>query len=297
MTEGIIIKALSGFYKVRTPEGDLTCKARGKFRLDGTSPLVGDRVTCIRDKDGSGRIERVLPRRNWFIRPAVANIDALVFVAANVNPVTDPFLVDRVSVIAAEADCALILCVNKTDLDLGTKLRRDFSRAGFPVIATSAETGEGIDALREALRGKICAFTGNSGVGKSSLLNRRIPGAALPTAEVSEKLDRGKHNTRHVELFRLGEDSYVADTPGFASFEIEMMKPIAKEKLQFDFPDFADYINKCRFPDCSHRREPGCAVREAVEAGVLVESRYRSYLRLYEQSAQFKDWELKEKST
>ena len=204
MTEGIIIKALSGFYTVRTPEGDLTCKARGKFRLDGTSPLVGDRVTCIRDKDGSGRIERVLPRRNWFIRPAVANIDALVFVAANVNPVTDPFLVDRVSVIAAEADCALILCVNKTDLDLGTKLRRDFSRAGFPVIATSAETGEGIDALREALRGKICAFTGNSGVGKSSLLNRLIPGAALPTAEVSEKLGRGKHTTRHVELFRLG---------------------------------------------------------------------------------------------
>ena len=297
MTEGIIIKALSGFYTVRTPEGDLTCKARGKFRLDGTSPLVGDRVTCIRDKDGSGRIERVLPRRNWFIRPAVANIDALVFVAANVNPVTDPFLVDRVSVIAAEADCALILCVNKTDLDLGTKLRRDFSRAGFPVIATSAETGEGIDALREALRGKICAFTGNSGVGKSSLLNRLIPGAALPTAEVSEKLGRGKHTTRHVELFRLGEDSYVADTPGFASFEIEMMKPIAKEKLQFDFLDFADYINKCRFPDCSHRREPGCAVREAVEAGVLVESRYRSYLRLYEQSAQLKDWELKEKST
>jgi ribosome biogenesis GTPase len=127
MTEGIIIKALSGFYTVRTSEGDLTCKARGKFRLDGTSPLVGDRVTCIREKDGSGRIEHVHPRRNWFIRPAVANIDALVFVAANVNPVTDPFLVDRVSVIAAEADCELILCVNKTDLDLGTKLRRDFS--------------------------------------------------------------------------------------------------------------------------------------------------------------------------
>ena len=297
MTEGIIIKALSGFYTVRTPEGDLTCKARGKFRLDGTSPLVGDKVTCIREKDGSGRIEHVHPRRNWFIRPAVANIDALVFVAANVNPVTDPFLIDRVSVIAAEADCELILCVNKTDLDQGTQLRRDFTRAGFSVYATSAETGEGIETLREALRGKICAFTGNSGVGKTSLLNRLIPGAALPTAEVSEKLGRGKHTTRHVELFRLGENSYVADTPGFASFEIEMMKPIAKEKLQFDFPDFADYIGKCRFPDCSHRKEPGCALREAVEAGALVEGRYHSYLRLYEQSAQFKDWELKEKST
>ena len=297
MTEGIIIKALSGFYTVRTPEGELTCKARGKFRLDGTSPLVGDKVTCIREKDGSGRIEHVHPRRNWFIRPAVANIDALVFVAANVNPVTDPFLIDRVSVIAAEADCELILCVNKTDLDQGIRLRQDFSRAGFPVYATSAETGEGIEQLRQALRGKICAFTGNSGVGKSSLLNQLIPGAALPTAEVSEKLGRGKHTTRHVELFRLGEDSFAADTPGFASFEIEMMKPIAKENLQFDFPDFSDYIGQCRFPDCSHRKEPGCAVREAVERGDLVENRYQSYLRLYEQSAQLKDWELKEKTT
>ncbi len=297
MTEGIIIKALSGFYTVRTPEEDLTCKARGKFRLDGTSPLVGDKVRCSREQNGIGRIEQVYPRRNWFIRPAVANIDALVFVAANVNPVTDPFLIDRVSVIAAEADCQLILCVNKTDLDLGTRLRQDFSRAGFPVYATSAETGEGINALRDALRGKICAFTGNSGVGKSSILNRLIPGAALPTAEVSEKLGRGKHTTRHVELFRLGDDSYLADTPGFASFEIEMLKPIAKENLQFDFPDFAEHIGKCRFPDCSHRKEPGCAVREAVESGALVESRYRSYLRLYEQSAQFKDWELKDKTT
>ena len=297
MREGIIVKALSGFYYVRTAEGLLECKARGRFRLDGTSPLVGDRVRCSVDSAGRGRIDTVEERKNFFIRPAVANIDALIFVAANVNPVTDPFLIDRVSVIAEEADCELILCVNKTDLDQGTKLRRDFSRAGFSVFATSAETGEGIEELRMALRGKICAFTGNSGVGKSSLLNRLIPGAALPTAEVSEKLGRGKHTTRHVELFRLGEDSYAADTPGFASFEIEMMKPIAKENLQYDFPDFAAYIGKCRFPDCSHRREPGCAVREAVEADQLVESRYRSYLRLYEQSAQFKDWELKEKST
>ena len=297
MMEGIIIKALSGFYTVRTSEGDLTCKARGKFRLDGTSPLVGDKVSCAREKDGSGRIEQIHRRRNCFIRPAVANIDALVFVASNVNPVTDPFLVDRVSVIAAEADCELILCVNKTDLDLGLKLRQDFSRAGFPVYATSAETGEGIETLRNALRGKIVAFTGNSGVGKSSLLNRLLPGADLPTAEVSEKLGRGKHTTRHVELFRLGEDSYAADTPGIASFEIELMKPIAKENLQYDFPDFSDYIGKCRFPDCSHRKEPGCKIREAVDAGILVESRYRSYLRLYEQSSQFKDWELKEKNT
>ncbi len=297
MTEGIIMKALSGFYYVQTDTGLLSCKARGRFRLDGTSPLVGDRVLCSRDRDGGGRIDRVLERRNWFVRPAVSNIDALVFVAANANPVTDPFLVDRVSVIAAEADCAMILCVNKTDLDEAEKLRQVFTQAGFPVIATSAKTGEGIEELRAQLRGKICAFTGNSGVGKSSLLNCLLPGISLPTAEVSEKLGRGKHTTRHVELFPLGENSYVADTPGFASFELEMMKPIPKERLQYDFPDFAGYLGKCRFPDCTHRREPGCAIRAAVDEGELGSSRYRSYLRLYEQSAQLKDWEIKEKNT
>lgn len=291
MKDGVIIKALSGFYYVQTADGILECKARGRFRLDGTSPLVGDRVRCSTDAAGRGRIDGVEQRRNFFIRPAVANIDALIFVAANVNPVTDPFLIDRVSVIAEEADCELIICVNKTDLDPGEELEQIYRAAGYPVILTSAGTGRGVEELRDAIRGKVCAFTGNSGVGKSSLLNRLAPELSLRTAEVSEKLGRGKHTTRHVELFNLGEGTWLADTPGYASFELEMMKIIPKEELAADFRDFRPYEGKCRFPDCAHRKEPGCAVTEAVRAGRIAPSRYRSYERLYELSAQHKSWE------
>ena len=293
MADGVISKALSGFYYVSYEGGLLECKARGRFRLDGTSPLVGDRVQCSLDQHGKGRIDKVEPRRNWFIRPAVANIDAMVFVAANTNPVTDPFLVDRVSVIAADADCQLILCINKADIDPGDQLYSIFTAAGFPVVRTSAETGQGMEELRAAIDGKICAFTGNSGVGKSSILNKLLPGAAIPTGEVSEKLGRGKHTTRHVELYSLGGGTYVADTPGFASFDVEMMNPIPKEQLQYDFIDFEPYLGRCRFNDCAHLKEPGCAVTQALDQGKLMPSRYRSYVRLYELSAQHKSWEIK----
>ncbi len=293
MTEGRIIKALSGFYYVQCGESLLECKARGKFRLDSTSPLVGDRVLCSSDAPGKGRIDQVLPRSNWFIRPAVANIDELIFVASGTNPVTDPFLIDRVSVIAAESDCGLIVCINKSDLHPADHLFEICSTAGFRAVRTSAETGEGLEQLAAMLVGKTCAFTGNSGVGKSSLLNRLLPGADIETAEVSDKLGRGKHTTRHVELYRLSEESYIADTPGFASFEIEMMKSIAKEDLALDFPDFRPYLGKCRFHDCAHLKEPGCAVTEAVSEGKIHPSRYRSYTRLYELCAQQKFWEIK----
>ena len=293
MTEGIVYKALSGFYYVRTGGGEVVCKARGKFRLDGTSPLVGDHVLVTQDKDGSGRIEKLLPRRNWFIRPAVANVDALVFIACNTEPITDPFLIDRVSVLAADAGCELIVCVNKTDIDPARDLQHIYQTAGLPVVVTSAETGAGVDELRKALCGKICAFTGNSGAGKSSLLNALCPRLSLRTGEISEKLGRGKHTTRHVELFSLGEGTFVVDTPGFASFEISSIRVIPKEELQYDMLEFAPYLGACRFQDCSHRREPDCAVRRAVEQGRIMESRYQSYLRLYDLSAQHKDWEIK----
>ncbi|MCI7741448.1 MAG: ribosome small subunit-dependent GTPase A [Clostridiales bacterium] len=294
MESGIIIKALSGFYYVQTENGILECKARGRFRLDGTSPLVGDRVQCSLDANGKGRIDKVEDRKNWFVRPAVANIDTLVFVAANTNPVTDPFLIDRVSVIAAEAGCELVICVNKVDIDRGDRLYDIFSKAGFTVIRTSAEDGEGLEALLHSLKGRVCAFTGNSGVGKSSILNALLPGLHIETGEVSEKLGRGRHTTRHVELYTLGENTYIADTPGFASFDIEMMQTISKEQLQYDFIEFAPYIGSCRFNDCAHLKEPGCAVTAALAEGKIGESRYSSYVKLYELTAQHKPWEIKQ---
>lgn len=289
---GRILRSLSGFYDVQTPEGLVTCRARGALRRGTDTPLTGDMVQ-ISVENGKGMVEKVLPRRNWFVRPAVANVDALVIFAANVNPVTEPYLIDRVAAIAGDRDVTVYICINKCDLDPAVDLERIYRSAGFPVILTSAETGEGVEELRQLLKGKLTAFTGNSGVGKSSILNRLCPDLALPTGEVSEKLGRGRHTTRHVELYRLEGDTYVADTPGFSSFDTDQMEVILKENLQYAFPDFGPFIGKCQFHDCSHRKEPGCAVTAAVAAGEIQPTRYDSYLRLYEKSSQVKLWEMK----
>ena len=288
---GRIVRSLSGFYDVQTPDGVVSCRGRGSLRRGQEIPLTGDMVEITVEK-GKGMVEKILPRRNRFIRPAVANVDALVVFAANVNPVTEPFLIDRVAAIAGDQEVEVILCVNKCDLDPAVDLVRIYRNAGFSVIRASAETGEGVEELRQLIRGKLVAFTGNTGVGKSSMLNRLCPELGLATGEVSEKLGRGRHTTRHVELYRLEEDTYVADTPGFASFDTEQMDVLLKENLQYAFPDFAPYLGQCQFHDCSHRAEPACAVREAVEAGKIEKTRYDSYLRLYEKASQIKLWEL-----
>ena len=257
---GRILRSLSGFYDVQTSSGMVTCRGRGSLRKENESPLTGDMVEITVER-GRGMVEKILPRKNRFIRPAVANVDALVVFAANVNPVTEPFLIDRVAAIAGDQEVQVIICVNKCDLDPANDLIRIYQNAGFSVIRASAETGEGVEELRQLLQGKLTAFTGNTGVGKSSMLNRLCPELNLATGEVSEKLGRGRHTTRHVELYRLGEDTYVADTPGFASFDTEQMDVILKENLQYAFPDLAPYLGQCQFHDCSHRSEPGCAVR------------------------------------
>ena len=289
---GRILRSLSGFYDVQTPEGLVTCRGRGSLRKNHQTPLTGDMVEITVEK-GKGMVEKILPRRNCFVRPAVANVDALVVFAANVNPVTEPFLIDRVAAIAGDQGVEVILCINKCDLDPALDLTRIYRNAGFMVISASAETGQGVDQLRKLLQGKLTAFTGNTGVGKSSMLNQLCPSLGLATGEVSEKLGRGRHTTRHVELYQLDAETYVADTPGFSSFDTDQMDVILKENLQYAFPDFGAYVGACQFHDCSHRQEPGCAVRAALAEGKIEASRYDSYLKLYEKASQIKLWELK----
>ncbi len=291
--EGIIIKALSGFYYVRAQGRIYSCRARGRFRLDGQSPLVGDRVCFDPAEDGSGIVTALMPRRNFFERPAVANVDRLVMIVSAAIPVTDPYLIDMVTAQCEKKNCGVLLVVNKCDLDPGDALCALYEKTPYETLRTSAETGEGVDALREAIRGRVCCFTGNSGVGKSSLLNALDSRFSLATGEISQKLGRGRHTTRHVEFFDLGSGTYVADTPGFAAYDDGAALGLRKEELASLFPEFGDYTGSCRFLDCAHLAEPGCAVTEAVGRGDIAESRHRSYRRLYEQAARIKDWQIK----
>lgn len=291
MSEGRIQKALSGFYYVDTGTEILTCRARGKFRKEGISPLVGDRVEVRELGGGEGFVEAILPRKNAFARPAVANIDQLVVIASGAIPKTDPFLIDRVVAIAALKGCDVIILLNKCDLDSADDLYEIYRAAGFQTLRVSAQTGEGLDELVPLIRGKLSAFTGNSGVGKSSILNALDPEFHLQVGEVSDALGRGRHTTRHVELYHLACGAEVVDSPGFSSFETEELNLELKHHLPETFREFRPYLNDCRFVGCSHTKEKGCAVLEAVRRGGIQKSRHASYLRLYEELKPLKDWQ------
>ena len=278
MSRGRIRKALSGFYYVDVDGRTVTCRARGKFRQEGRSPLVGDWVEVKETGEGEGMVWEIEPRRSAFDRPAAAN--------------ADPFLIDRVSVIAALKGCGVVVCVNKCDLAAGEPLAEIYRAAGFPTVCTSAETGEGIPELTELLRGKLSVFTGNSGVGKSSLLNAIQPGFSLQVAEVSQRLGRGKHTTRHVELYRLDCGGEVIDTPGFGSFDAQDLDLELKEHLPESFLEFRPYLDQCRFVGCSHTKEKGCAVLRAVKEGKIPRSRHESYVRLYNELKDVRAWSM-----
>jgi ribosome biogenesis GTPase len=282
MTRGVICKALSGFYYVSVSEDEppLTCRARGKLRLDGTAPLVGDVAEVAETEPGCGVVMGIEPRKNAFVRPPVANVDQIVIVASGAVPVTDPFLIDRMTAAACAAGCGCVICVNKCDMDSGDELFEIYARAGFETIRVSADTGRGREELMSVLTGQFSVLTGNSGVGKSSILNMLSPGLDIATGDVSRKLGRGRHTTRHVELYRLGGGAVIADTPGFSSFDADRVGALERARIQLAFPDFAPYLGQCRFDDCIHLSEPDCAVLSAVASGDIHPSRHAGYARL-----------------
>jgi len=294
LAEGLVIKAVRGLWYVETDTGILCCSGRGKLRSLGVTPLVGDRVIVTDLGKGRGSLDEVLPRHNAFVRPAVANLEALIILASAAIPVTEPWLIDRMIAISELKGCESIICFHKCDLARAPELVDAYRGAGYPCFETSAVTGEGLPQLREAIGSRFCAFTGNTGVGKSSLMNALEPTLMLATGEVSEKLGRGKHTTRTVELFRLPGGARAADTPGFSAFETEDVALKLKERLPELFREFSPYLGRCRFHDCAHDKDEGCAVREAVEEGRISRSRYHSYLRLREELKDIREWQFRD---
>ena len=292
---GLITKILGGIYTVFEGSAYYDCRARGLFRHKGETPLVGDRVDIDVDEFGKGTIQKILPRQNEFIRPPVANVDIMVIVASAAIPVTEPFLIDRMAAVAASAGVTPVICINKSDLDSADKLFDIYSRGVFPTFRVSAETGNGIGALIDALYGSTSVLTGNSGVGKSSILNAL--GLKIAVGEVSNKLGRGRHTTRHVEIHTLinpkGPDACVIDTPGFSSFDTGKMALTEQSDIEHGFPEFEPFLGKCRFRDCVHVKEPGCAVLEALGDGLINESRHRSYVMLLDTAKELKAREYK----
>ena len=282
-----ITKGVGGFYYVRTETGMVECRARGIFRKRGLTPVAGDNVALSAD---NATIEENLPRKNVFIRPPVANLDVLFIVASTTQPTPSTRILDELTAAAVYKDVQPVLVITKADLAAADQLMACYAHSGIPVVQLQYDTGEGLDLLRGYIVGHLCAFCGNSGVGKSTLLNALDPSLQRQTGAISQKLGRGRHTTREVEIFE-SCGGRIADTPGFASLEAQKLARIPKEELQHAFPEFAPYFGQCRFTGCSHRSETGCAVRAALQAGEISPSRYESYLAMYEEASQRKEWE------
>lgn len=288
MIDGIIVKGIGGFYYVATDKGTAECRARGKFRKEGITPLVGDRVgiTIVNENPLQGALEEVYPRLNCLVRPPVANVNTVVIVIATASPAPDYFMVDKLIVTAEQSDIEVIIAVNKTDIANPNETVAIYKKAGFPVVQTCAIEGIGISELKKLIQGKVTAFAGNSGVGKSSLLNGL--GFNLETGQVS-KIERGKHTTRHAELMPLNGGGYVIDTPGFSLLEINH---ISANELKNHFREFSEY-EPCSFTDCVHygASSKDCTVIEAAEQGKIGKTRFESYTNIYNVLKDIKEWE------
>lgn len=290
--KGIIVRLLGGFYYVDTGGSIIECKARGIFRKKGLSPVVGDNVVISIEKEGYAAISEILPRKNSIVRPAVANIDKLFIVSSVCEPEPNLFIVDKMTATAFYKNIEPVLIFSKSDMLSAERYLEIYGKAGIKAVSFSSKTGEGADKVRALLKDSVAAFTGNSGVGKSSLLNFLFPELNIATGDISKKLGRGRHTTRSVELYKT-ESGYVADTPGFSTVDLERYEIISKDMLAGTFPEFKDYINTCQFTSCAHICEKGCAIIEAVKQGKISKSRHKSYVEMYNEVKDIKEWQKK----
>ena len=291
--DGLILQGVGGFYHVEAADAVYICRARGLFRKDKRVPVAGDRVGIAVDGDGTGVIEVLRERRNMLVRPPVANLDLLAVVASVTDPSPNTLVMDKMIALAEINGIEPVIVITKTDLKAPDPLEEIYRRAGFAVFVVSAQAPESIEPLRKVLSGKLSAFTGNSGVGKSSLLNRLDPRLSRETGETSKKLGRGRHTTRTTVLYRQPGGGYIADTPGFSSIEFERTQMIRKEALSGCFREFDAYFGKCRYGSCTHMGEDGCAVGQAVREGRIPPSRLESYQAIYREVKDWKEWEKK----
>ena len=296
MTEqrnGLVLKCIGGFYYVEAADAVYECRARGIFRKREMTPLAGDHVRFTPQEGGIGSLDAVESRRNFLVRPPVANVDCLLVVAAVTDPAPHLLVLDKMIAIAEYKGIEPVVVVNKCDLGSAQALEEIYRKAGLQVIALSAGKGQGIDELRTHIAGKVSVLTGNSGVGKSSLLNRIDPALQLETGEISRKLGRGRHTTRVACLYPLAGGGYIVDTPGFSSLDMEKAERIPKEELAGCFREFGALAGRCKYASCTHVKEDGCAVLAAVERGAIAPSRQESYAAMYNEAKEWKEWEYK----
>lgn len=290
--KGIILKSTGGFYYVEVADVVYECKARGIFRKKNNSPKVGDLVEITVPDDGYCSIDEIFERKNSLKRPPLANIDILVIVVSTVEPSPNYLVIDKMTATAVDNEIEPVIVISKSDLKPGEELVSVYKKAGIKVFSYSRDDERSIEEIKEYLKNKISAFTGNSGVGKSTLLNVLYPELELKTGEISEKLGRGRHTTRTVELFKIGT-GYVADTPGFSTVDLERYNMIDKDNIMFCFPEFKEYLTTCQFTSCSHTCEKGCKVIEAVKDGIISQSRHQSYIAMYNEVKDIKQWQKK----
>ncbi|MBQ4103027.1 MAG: ribosome small subunit-dependent GTPase A [Clostridia bacterium] len=288
---GIIIKGIGGFYYIEANGDIYECKARGAFRKKKISPLAGDNVIITVRENGENTIDDILKRKNFLVRPPVANVDTLVIVSSVKEPVPSTLVIDRLTAIAVSKNIKPCIVFSKSDLGDTKELEEIYKKAGLDVCSVCCKTGEGVEKVKEMIKGGITVFTGNTGVGKSSLLNCIDSRFSIETGEVSSKLGRGRHTTRDVTLHKVN-DFYVADTPGFSSLDIESGELIMKDDLPYCFPEFSEYLGKCRFSSCTHTVDKGCKILDALEKGDIHESRHLSYVTMFNEVKNIKEWQL-----